>query len=64
MAYATHPERFVRGQPTAPPAPTAVWSNPPASARDLTPRDSTANALTGALTAADPGGSRVSAAIV
>ena len=62
MAYATHPERFVRGQPTAPPAPTAVWINPPASARDPTPRDSTANALTGALTAADPGGSRVSAA--
>jgi putative transposase len=28
-AYAAHPERFVRGQPVAPPPPTAVWINPP-----------------------------------
>lgn len=61
-AYATHPERFVRGRPTAPPAPTAVWINPPASARELKPRDSRANALTGAPTVAAPGVSRVSAA--
>ncbi len=61
-AYAAHPERFVRGRPTAPPAPTAVWINPPASARELKTRDSSANALTGAPTAADPGVSRVSAA--
>jgi putative transposase len=61
-AYAAHPERFVRGRPMAPPAPTAVWINPPASARELKTRDSRANALTGAPTAADPGVSRVSAA--
>ena len=28
-AYAAHPERFVRGRPTPPPLPTAVWINPP-----------------------------------
>jgi putative transposase len=28
-AYAAHPERFVRGQPVAPPPPSAVWINPP-----------------------------------
>jgi putative transposase len=61
-AYAAHPERFVRGRPTPPPAPTAVWINPPASAQDPKPRDSAANALTGVPAAADPGGSRVSAA--
>ena len=61
-AYTAHPERFVRGRPMAPPAPTAVWINPPASAHDLKPRDSTANALTGIPAAADPGVSRVSAA--
>lgn len=43
-AYAAHPERFVRGRPPPPPAPTAVWINPPASAHDLKPRDSTTNA--------------------
>lgn len=29
MAYATHPERFVRGLPTPPPLPTEVWINKP-----------------------------------
>jgi putative transposase len=29
-AYAAHPERFVRGLPTPPELPTAVWINPPA----------------------------------
>lgn len=28
-AYATHPERFVRGLPTPPPLPTEVWINKP-----------------------------------
>jgi len=28
-AYATHPERFVRGQPTSPELPTEVWINKP-----------------------------------
>ena len=28
-AYQTHPERFVRGQPTVAPLPTSVWINPP-----------------------------------
>ncbi len=36
-AAATHPERFVRGQPTPPAAPTAAWINPPLSA--ATPAD-------------------------
>lgn len=29
-AYAAHPERFVRGKPTPPRFPDAVWINPPA----------------------------------
>ena len=29
MAYAQHPERFVRKQPQAPQLPEAVWINPP-----------------------------------
>jgi putative transposase len=28
-AYAAHPERFVRGQPSAEEVPTAVWINKP-----------------------------------
>ena len=31
LAYAAHPERFVRGIPQPAPAPTAVWINPPKS---------------------------------
>jgi len=31
-AYATHPERFVRGTPKPPSLPTAVWINPPQQA--------------------------------
>jgi putative transposase len=39
-AYLAHPERFVRGRPTSPPAPTAVWINPPSSrVQDTGPRD-------------------------
>jgi len=33
VAYAAHPERFVRGRPVPPVLPTAVWINPPATAR-------------------------------
>ena len=29
VAHRAHPERFVRGTPTPPPLPTAVWINPP-----------------------------------
>jgi putative transposase len=29
-AYGAHPERFVKGPPSPPPLPTAVWINPPA----------------------------------
>lgn len=29
VSYAAHPERFVRGRPTAPVVPEAVWINPP-----------------------------------
>lgn len=32
-AYATHPERFVKGMPQPPALPTAVWINPPKSSR-------------------------------
>ena len=34
-AAATHPERFVRGQPTPPAVPTEAWINPPLSAAAL-----------------------------
>lgn len=33
-AYAEHPQRFVRGKPTHPPLPTAVWINPPPPAAE------------------------------
>ncbi len=35
-AYQAHPERFVRGQPTPPALPTAVWINPPPPATTIT----------------------------
>src|SRR3989304_5750307 len=38
-AYAKYPERFVRGCPTPQPLPTAVWINPPASAKADAPED-------------------------
>jgi putative transposase len=34
VAYARHPERFVRHPPTPPTAPSAVWINPPVTSRD------------------------------
>jgi putative transposase len=34
-AYATHPERFVKGVPHPPALPTAVWINPPAKPTTL-----------------------------
>ncbi len=36
-AYHAHPERFVRGQPTPPALPTAVWINPPATTTTTQP---------------------------
>lgn len=36
LAYARHPERFVRGAPAALPPPTAVYINPPAPASAVT----------------------------
>jgi len=36
-AYAAHPERFVRGRPTPPPLPEAVWINPPSSTGNQPP---------------------------
>jgi len=35
-AYAAHPHRFVRGEPTPPQWPEVVWINPPQSAPDTT----------------------------
>jgi putative transposase len=54
-AYRAHPERFVRGQPTPPELPNAVWINPPTA-------DDTDPYAVSALGAAQPGaqaGSRV-----
>jgi putative transposase len=39
-AYATHPERFVRGKPTPPVLPSAAWINPPAKSQ-VDPGDTT-----------------------
>jgi putative transposase len=36
QAYATHPERFVKGAPQAPQLPAAVWINPPKPDPELT----------------------------
>lgn len=36
-AYAAHPERFVRGRPTPPELPTAVWINPPTTTPAVEP---------------------------
>jgi putative transposase len=33
VAYRAHPERFVNGHPVPPPLPTAVWINPPVTAK-------------------------------
>jgi putative transposase len=35
-AYAAHPERFVRGRPTHPAPPAAVWINPPRATEEET----------------------------
>jgi len=34
LAYVAHPERFVKGQPTPPALPAAVWINPPQPATE------------------------------
>ena len=46
-AHAAHPERFVRGRPTPPQLPVAVWINPPAtvSAVEPTPAPSYSSVL-------------------
>jgi putative transposase len=36
VAYALHPERFVRRAPLPPPLPTAAWINPPQSTEEVT----------------------------
>ena len=36
VAYAAHPERFVRRPPAPKPLPTAVWINPPESTQEAT----------------------------
>jgi putative transposase len=40
MAYAMHPERFVRKPPQPPPLPTEVWINPPPPKTESAPSDS------------------------
>ena len=42
-AYTAHPERFVRGTPTAPDLPVAVWINPPRSAKQEQAIESTSS---------------------
>lgn len=61
-AYAAHPERFVRGRPTPPAAPTAVWINPPTRTENPTHQDSLTTGLMGTAAPASPGRSRVPAA--
>lgn len=39
QAYATHPERFVKGAPALPSLPSAVWINRPQPVLRLTPED-------------------------
>ena len=36
VAYALHPERFVRHAPVPPPLPTAAWINQPAQTEEVT----------------------------
>src|ERR1700693_6259977 len=36
VAYALHPERFVRQAPVPPPLPTAAWINPPEPTKEVT----------------------------
>ncbi len=58
VAYADHPERFVRGRPVPPVVPDAVWINPP---RPQQQTSAAATATAAPVPTADPG-SRVSAA--
>lgn len=46
QAYAQHPERFVRGAPTTPPLPTAVWINPPTHPQTTEPTPGKSSACT------------------
>ena len=59
-AYAAHPERFVKGMPTPPQAPDAVWINPPLTAAPVTTAETGAHteaitALTGDMSGAQVG---------
>ena len=45
-AYATHPERFVRGAPTPPELPSAVWINRPTTTLEGGDRSSVALTVT------------------
>jgi putative transposase len=46
-AYRSHPERFVRGEPTPPQWPEEVWINPPQSVPDIADNAGTAASETG-----------------
>lgn len=39
LAYLAHPERFVRGRPTPPAVPSAVWINPPSCVQETAPKE-------------------------
>jgi len=59
-AYTQHPERFVKGGPTAPQLPEAVWINPPLTTADGTTTETDTQteaipAITGGLSGAQPG---------
>jgi putative transposase len=55
-AHQAHPERFVRGAPTHPTPPVAVWINPPATATAIVASNTTA------VTCSGPGGPQRAAA--
>ena len=59
-AYAAHPERFVKGMPTPPQAPDAVWINPPLTKAPVATAETDAHteaipALTGDMSGAQVG---------
>ena len=56
-AYARHPQRFPNGCPSPRPLPTAVWINPPANRRVLSPAEITMTLESREPTIADPGAS-------
>jgi len=54
-AFARHPERFPNGCPLPRPLPTAVWINPPANRRVLSPTEITMTPESSAVAIVDPG---------